>query len=98
MSLREFDSYMREGGFKYSFLVISHLEEAAGHIKKAKKTNSHAEYGLAYDAQVAALESAEFEKQYGPTIEPVIDYMPTQTEKWLRETQKRWQDYLAKID
>ncbi|MFD1484661.1 hypothetical protein ACFQ5J_05405 [Lacticaseibacillus baoqingensis] len=97
MSLQEFDGYMREGGFKYSLLVIAELDEAADHMQLAKRDDSRTEYARAYAAQLDALETAEFEKQHGQVIEPVLDYLPSKAEKWLRETEKKWQGYLAKI-
>jgi hypothetical protein len=97
MSFREFDGYMLEGGLKYSLLVLANLEEATMYLDQAKATGMHKYYESAYVAQLDALDVAEYEKKYGQTIEPVVDYLPTAVEHWIHGVHKKWRKYVMKI-
>lgn len=97
MNFREFDGYMLEGGFKYTMLVMANLEEAKMYLDQAKATGKPKYYEQAYVSQLDALDVAEFEKKYGPTIEPVMNYMPAGVRDWLHDIRKRWRKYVMKI-
>ena len=76
MNFCEFDGYMVEGGFKYTMLVMANLEVVTMYLDQAKATGWLKYYEQAYVAQLDGLDVAEFDKKYGPHIEPVIHYMP----------------------
>lgn len=103
MTFIEFNATMRRNQWRYTGLVLTHLELARYYAGRADRATAArlktAATKLANEELSDALETAQFETEH-PALR-ILDhpeYMTRDEERSMKQMQRRWAGYIAKAD